>query len=256
MMQTNLRGELSKISGVKSERHRFIDAVAQQLQLSSSKELRSLERILFPTLISAAVIEGDIRKVKIFTISLKSTQKFLLSYFKIDNFRACGADLSGVNQDNRTALHLACHEGNTKLVIYLIQNGVSVHVRDRYDKTPLLEAIETDNHEIIKLLIKYGANLTETRIDVGERLCSAAARGSLNRLKSFELAGADLSQCDTSNRTALHMAALHGFKEIVSYLLSLNVKRNEKDLMGLTALDYAKRSENSQIVSLFMTSEP
>jgi len=161
-----------------------------------------------------------------------------------------GADLSGVNEDNRTALHIACHEGNTAVVNHLLLNGVSVHIRDRYERTPLHDAIAVDSHEIIQLLINCGAHLTGSSRAIGEQLCAAAARGSLKRLQSYQLAGADMTLPDPSGRTALHLAALHGFVEIVEYLLPFHETTNETDLLGLTALDYAERAKHKQIVDI------
>lgn len=169
---------------------------------------------------------------------------------QINNLKAYGADLSGVNQDNRTALHLACHNGNLGVVNHLLLNGVSVHIRDLYERTPLMEAVTNDNHEIINLLITCGAHLTGSSRAVGEQLCAAAARGSLLRLQSYQLAGADLSQPDPSGRTALHVAALHGYEDIVHYLLDLMETSDETDLLGLTALDYAERAEHHNIALL------
>lgn len=46
------------------------------------------------------------------------------------------------------------------MVKHLLAYGVSVHIRDRHDRTALMEAIAIDNHEIIKTLIKCGAHMT------------------------------------------------------------------------------------------------
>lgn len=158
--------------------------------------------------------------------------------------------MSGVNQDNRTALHIACHEGNLNVVNNLLLNGVSVHIRDRYDRTPLLEAVSTDNHEIINLLISCGAHLTGSSRAIGEQLCAAAARGSLIRLKSYQLAGADLSQPDPCGRTAMHVAALHGHMDVVQFLINVLENTTETDMMGLTPLDYAQNADQRHIVQL------
>lgn len=136
------------------------------------------------------------------------------------------------------------------MVNQLLLHGVSVHIRDRYDRTPLLEAVCTDNHEIIQLLISCGAHLTGSSRAVGEQLCAAASRGALTRLISYQLAGADPMQPDPSGRTALHIAALHGHEDIIQYLLPYVEDRNETDLLGLTALDYAKRASHEGIVKL------
>ncbi|SPP78196.1 blast:L-asparaginase [Drosophila guanche] len=230
MMQSNLRGELTSVTAPKMEDYDLVDAVARSLHLSSPQELDQLGATLFPAMINAAVAEGDLKK--------------------INNLKAYGADLSGTNHDQRTALHLACQLGNVEIVKYLLHNGVSVHIRDRYDRTPLLEAVSTDSHEIIQLLINCGAHLTGSSRAVGEQLCAAAARGSLMRLKSYQYAGADLSQPDPSGRTALHAAALHGFPEVVEYVLPYFESASEKDLLGLSALDYAERGGHTALVDM------
>lgn len=138
------------------------------------------------------------------------------------------------------------------MVNHLLLNGVSVHIRDRYERTPLTEAVSTDNHEIINLLINCGAHLTGSSRGIGEQLCAAAARGSLLRLQSYQLAGADLAQADPSGRTALHVAALHGHLHIVEYLLRNLDNFFEKDMLGMTALDYAKKTEQVAIIKLLI----
>lgn len=230
MMQTNLRGELTSAKQADIEEFDLVDAVARSLHISTPQELSQLGNTLFPAMLNAAVAAGDIAK--------------------INNLKSYGADLAGVNVDNRTALHIACREGNVEVVNMLLLNGVPVHTRDKYDKTPLIEAISTDRHEIIKLLRNCGAHLTGSARIIGEELCTATSRGSLQRIKSYFLAGADLNQPDPCGRTALHIASLHGNEEITKYLLSKISEIQDTDMLGLTPMDYAERSGNSNIVEL------
>lgn len=65
-----------------------------------------------------------------------------------------------------------------------------------------------DRHEILKLLRKCGAHITASPRAIGESLCAATARGLLKRIESYRLAGADLSQKDTTGRSALHVVIL------------------------------------------------
>lgn len=85
-----------------------------------------------------------------------------------------------------------------------------------------------------------------------ENLCLAAARGSLKRLISYRLAGANLSQSDFSGRSALHVACLHGHKEVVEYLLNNNVDKNVKDLLNFTPFDYAVHGDQTEIKNLLI----
>lgn len=221
-MECNLRGEVTSGKAPEMQDYDLVDAVARSLHLSTPQELHQLGNVLFPAMVNSAVLAGDIGK--------------------LDILKGYGANMSATNYDQRTALHIACCEGNIEVVRHLLLNGVSVHHRDRYDRTPLMEAIELDNHAIITLLIKCGAHLTGSARAIGEKLCAMAARGQMERLESYRLAGADLSQPDASGRTALHVAALHCHTEMVRQLLRNYVEVMDVDLLGLSAVDYAERA--------------
>lgn len=64
MIQSNLRGELTSNSGPQMEEYDLVDAVARSLHLSSPKELGQLGATLFPAMLNAAVLSGDIQKVQ------------------------------------------------------------------------------------------------------------------------------------------------------------------------------------------------
>lgn len=166
---------------------------------------------------------------------------------KLDMLKSYGANLSSVNYDLRTALHVACAEGNSEIVKHLLLNGAAVHIRDRNDRSALTEAVEHDHHEIIKLLLKCGAHMSGSTRSLGEKICGAAAKGLTRRLESYRLAGVDLSLQDSSGRTALHVAALHGHIEAVNYLLGHEVEFMQ-DFLGLTPLDYAKKASSNGLV--------
>ncbi|XP_055319038.1 L-asparaginase isoform X2 [Sitodiplosis mosellana] len=230
IMESNLRGELTSTKPMKLDEIGLIDAVARSLQISSPKELSELGETLFPAMINSSVVSGNTNK--------------------IDMLKGHGANLSTVNHDHRTALHIACGEGNEKMVRHLLAYGVSVHIRDRHDRTALMEAIAIDNHDIIKTLVKCGAHMTGSSRVLGENMCAAASRGLLKRLMSYRLAGANLSQTDLSHRTPLHLACLHGHTEVVEYLLKNGVETSVLDHLNLTPYDYALRGGQNEIVNL------
>jgi 60kDa lysophospholipase len=234
MMQSNLRGELTS-GKIEMKDFDLVDAVARSLHISTPKELSQLGQTLFPAMLNTAVVHGDINKM--------------------ENLKGYGADLSAVNYDQRTALHLAAAEGNLEVVKFLLLHGAAVHIRDRYDRTPLMEAIINDKHEIIKMLMMCGAHITGSARAVGENVCGAASRGLIKRLDSYRLAGADLTQPDPSGRTALHMACLHGKVDVVRYLQKHNGWTNEKDMLGLTPGDYAERGDHTEIIDLLKAAE-
>lgn len=228
MMKSNLRGELTREKTPEMQEYDLIDAVARTLQLNSAKELCQLKLSLFPAMVNTAVLAGDVSK--------------------LSNLKGYGADLSVENYDRRTALHIACCVGNFEVVQYLLQNGAAVHIRDRYDRTPLMDAILHDHHEIIRLLVKCGAHLTGSIRAIGEHLCNAASRNLLDRLESYRLAGADLSQEDPGGRTALHIAAMYGNMEVAQYLAKNYAEIDAVDYLGLTPLDYALKLNMEPVI--------
>ncbi|XP_025073907.1 L-asparaginase isoform X2 [Pogonomyrmex barbatus] len=220
MMQTNLRGELTAGRPPTIQDWDLVEAVARSLRLSSAAELQELGSILFPAMLNAAVIRRDV--------------------VKLESLRGYGADISQANADGRTALHIACCEGDLKVVRRLLKMGANVHIKDRFDRTPLTDAIEYDRHEIIRVLLQCGAHLHGEAMMIGEKMCAAATIGNTKRLQSYLLAGADLSQKNISGRTPLHFAALHDHVETTKFLMDHGADPRCVDMLGKTAADLAE----------------
>ena len=58
--------------------------------------------------------------------------------------------------DDRTALHLACSEGHFPIVQFFIENGFfeNILVKDRWNNTPLDDAIRVKKNYIVRYLNK------------------------------------------------------------------------------------------------------
>ncbi|KAK7868259.1 hypothetical protein R5R35_000657 [Gryllus longicercus] len=231
MMQMNLRGELTRaLSGegvTGASVGELVDAVAAHLQISAPREQEELSAMLYPAIVNSAVMRRSVPK--------------------LSSLREYGLDLTAANADGRTPLHVACCEGSVEVVEFLLLRGANVHMKDRFDNTPLLNAIYFDHHEVIKILVKCGAHIIGPRQNIGDKLCSAAAKGQLKRFVSYQLAGADFNQVDSSHRTALHVAVLHNQETIVRFLIGVKVNLKCKDMLGETPLSIAIKLRHDKI---------
>lgn len=109
--------------------------------------------------------------------------------------------------------------------------------------------------QIIKLLLQCGAHLHGNAQLLGERICAAATVGNVKRLRSYALAGADLSQKDVSGRTPLHFAALHNRARAIEFLLDHGVDLHCIDLLGQTARDLAEAVQALDAMRLLKSSK-
>lgn len=230
MMARNLRGEMSVSKLSVSTEVDLIEGVARGLHVSSNKKRDEMCSTFFPALVEAAVREDNSQK--------------------LTSLKQYGANLSDTNTEGRTALHLACFLGKVSCVRTLLDEGCPVDLTDRFNRTPLHEAIDTDNHQIIQILQKRGAKLTEKPLDLAEQLRPLAEHGNIERLESYRLACADLEVSDGSGRTPLHHASQLGQIKVVKYLLPFYRNPSAKDNVGLCAIQYAKAGNYSSIVAL------
>ncbi|XP_060650177.1 L-asparaginase [Drosophila nasuta] len=230
MMQLNLRGELSTQFTAKINDMDLIEGVARTLHLSSCKESDQMCSTFFPALVDAAVRAGDVAKLK--------------------SLKAYGANLCETNCEGRTALHLSCYLGQQDCVACLLGAGCPADLTDRFNRTPLHEAIDADNHKIIELLLKSGAKLQqEDQQALAEQLRMLAENGQIERLESYRLAGANLMLADRSGRTPLHYAAQLGNLPVVEYLLLFYNDVKLKDVLGLEPVHYAKATNHSEVIA-------
>ncbi|AJI75296.1 glutaminase A [Francisella philomiragia subsp. philomiragia ATCC 25015] len=70
---------------------------------------------------------------------------------------ALGVDISKGDYDKRTALHLASAEGHEEVVKYLIRKGANPDAKDRWGRTPLEDAKANNHSHIVRLLEKVSS---------------------------------------------------------------------------------------------------
>ncbi len=78
-----------------------------------------------------------------------------------------------------TPLHNAASNGHVEIARLLLQNGVDVNVRDRWDWTPLYCAAIHGGIDILHILVENGADLEAQHNNGSRALHCAADRGHL-----------------------------------------------------------------------------
>ena len=88
-----------------------------------------------------------------------------------------------------------------------------------------------------------------------KQLIMAAYSGDINAVKLAIAAKVNLDAVDKNGLTALHYAAMGGYKDVVISLLTQGASPYIKDKYGKTAAHLAKSKHHGQIVSIFMNKE-
>lgn len=121
-------------------------------------------------------------------------------------------------------------EGNTEAVKFLLKHGASTQLRDRFNNSPLDDAIKFRHKEIVKTLRKAGAQLMKTSMETAVELCRLAAKNRVDDLLVWQLAGVDLNACDYDKRTPLHVVSV-GCEILISLVASVITRPLSASLM-------------------------
>ncbi len=127
-----------------------------------------------------------------------------------------GISVDRVNNMKQTPLHQARRK---KVAELLINHGADVNARDKYEDTPLDEAVLNGKADIVELLISRGAKIKIDEDCTSTPVHIAAANGDKDVLEVFIRAGVDLNCVNLVGETPLHWAARNNNREMVDFLI-------------------------------------
>ena len=184
-----------------------------------------------------------------------------------------GSELTCLDYDLRTPLHLAAAENQLHVVRFFIDEAAgecgdfNLNPIDRWGGTPLDDAYSQGHGEVISALEKAGAHRGQVSrsahqpslsqsplaavdsLKTGE-LIWAASLGDLVAIRRLVAQGVPLEAADYDRRTAMHLAAAEGHLQLVQFLLAHGTRVNPEDRWGNTPLDDAIRHEQRTIAEL------
>lgn len=162
----------------------------------------------------------------------------------------CGeARVDEGDYDSRTALHLAVCNGHLDLVRCLVSEfGASIIAKDRFNNSPVDDAVRERHPTIAKYLVSRGAKC-QADAGMAATLCQAACDNDIQTIKLLlQDVQADPNVADYDSRTALHLAACSGHMQVVRLLVQLpGIALSPKDRLGNTPLDDAMRHDHVQV---------
>ena len=142
-----------------------------------------------------------------------------------------------------------------KWVQQLLDRGANINKYEYLYEPPLHEAIRAKNLEMIKFLLKHGANPNQNSPQ-NSALHLAVRRGYIDIVQLLLEHGSDLNFQDSCGRTSLFIATEESDYDMIKFLLDRGVNTNIKDnYHNFTPKDWAVRSERKRLIELFESYE-
>lgn len=131
----------------------------------------------------------------------------------------------------------AAAEGDTEVVLEILEGGVDINATDHQGVTAVMAATQKNNIDTVKALIEQDADINIRNNNMDNVLLYAGAEGLLEIVKLAVQAGADTTITNRFGGTALIPASDRGHVEVVKELLiNSNTDVNHLNNLHWTAL--------------------
>lgn len=215
----------------------------------------------------AAIEVGDLNAVELSVsagadINKKDEEGYTPLYYAIRK-RSCdivrtlldaGAEVNTVLGKSKEIypLGLAVHANNVEMVKLLLKHGADVNFGGKGEFVPLIGAATLGHLEIAKLLIASGANVNAENWHRMRPLHAAARGENVEMVKFLLQQGGDVSAKGAEDATCLHLAAIGGNPEILRCLIEAGASVNAIDYEANTPLHVAAAYNKLEIVRLLI----
>ena len=170
---------------------------------------------------------------------------------RVNELIAAGANVNYENRYDVTPLLQAVRSEYKEIVELLIAAGADVnHATDTHDITPLFEAAGSNYKDIAEVLIAAGANVNDVSSDGLTPLSEAAGNGHKDIVELLIAKGADVNHTDIYEQTPLIKAVAH--KDVVELLLAAGANVNQVDANEGSPLQWAAGTGNKDVVELLL----
>ncbi|XP_055716488.1 protein fem-1 homolog CG6966 [Phlebotomus papatasi] len=202
----------------------------------------------------------DYKEVYVFNAAQEGNVITLKRYLTGKNQAEIDAIVSS-KTGGATPLVIACRNGHYEVVHFLLQkcrvdveqSGCVTFDGETIEGAPPLWCAAAAGHaNIVKLLVKYGANVNSTTRTNSTPLRAACFDGHYEIVKYLVLCGADIEVANRHGHTCLMIACYKGHFKIAQYLLALKANVNRRSVKGNTALHDCAESGSLEILQLLL----
>ncbi|XP_023388639.1 ankyrin repeat and SOCS box protein 3 isoform X2 [Pteropus medius] len=152
------------------------------------------------------------------------------------------------------ALHLAASQGHWKVVQILLEAGADPNATTLEETTPLFLAVENGQIDVLRLLLRHGANVNGSHsMCEWNALHQATFQENAEIIKLLLKKGANKECQDDFGITPLFVAAQYGKLESLSILISSGANVNCQALDKATPLFIAAQEGHTECVELLLS---
>jgi ankyrin repeat protein len=162
-------------------------------------------------------------------------------------------DIDAKNAEEQTALHLAAEYGKLEIVKLLVKKGANINAQDDYGLTPLYSALLEKHPGVARFLIKQGANVQAQTKDGNTALHVAVQNNYLGISKILIEKGADpRGSTHSSLYSPLLLAMASEHFELAKMLIEKGADINERNGNGYAPLHFAAEKGHIEILTLLL----
>ena len=166
-----------------------------------------------------------------------------------------GADVNTTNKINISPLIYACGMGNADVIKVLLKTGADTKITTGFNGNTCLHdaVIGSCNQETVQAIIDHGADMNATNKNNVTALIIACQRGNADAINVFLNAGADPSIADAGGNMCLHFAvkatcSTETLQAIIDHGADVNVANKD----NVTALMIACQTGNASAINVLL----
>ncbi|XP_071084549.1 serine/threonine-protein phosphatase 6 regulatory ankyrin repeat subunit B-like [Haliotis cracherodii] len=161
------------------------------------------------------------------------------------------ADLTLVDNNGNSLLHIACNGGNTAIVQYLVSPS-NINTRGQNGWTPVMMAAFKGHQSVFELLVSENADLTLVDNN-GDILLHNACYGGNTAIVQYLVSPSNVNTRGQNKWTPLMMAAVKGHQSVFDLLVSKDADLTLVDKNGNSLLHVACYGGNTAIVQYLVS---